>query len=390
MVATEPAATVTPRAALSRSAATAKPRRPPLRQRRPSPKHPPKPPPSSNATPSRRRPDDCSTPVWFDGAGVKHYKPQCLDKSSSIEPANRLRSLACRRGCVRRHAALDGGGRGRGCHVGAARSARADEKQACVAASGKAQQLRSAGKLGEARDQLVICGRPECPKLVQQDCTQWMSEVLGSLPSVVPGAKDKQGPRHHRCRPDRRRKGRHRECSTDKAFPVDPGVHSFVFETKGAARGEEQVVVKPGEKNRILTVTFATPDEPKDKKKDPKGRTDGEKPTPPIAAYITGGIGVIALGAALYIDLDANAEARKLRDDVRAEVRTEPSRQRREPLRHRWRDRGPRRRRAHRRHRALLHSLEREQRHEKSGKGFLLPSVAPLARGGVATTGFRF
>jgi hypothetical protein len=23
---------------------------------------------------------DCSTPVWFDAQGVKHYKPQCLDK----------------------------------------------------------------------------------------------------------------------------------------------------------------------------------------------------------------------------------------------------------------------------------------------------------------------
>jgi hypothetical protein len=23
---------------------------------------------------------DCATPVWFDAQGVKHYKPQCLDK----------------------------------------------------------------------------------------------------------------------------------------------------------------------------------------------------------------------------------------------------------------------------------------------------------------------
>ncbi|MDB4934483.1 MAG: serine/threonine protein kinase, partial [Labilithrix sp.] len=29
-------------------------------------------PPSSGA--------DCTTPVWFDAQGVKHYKPQCLDK----------------------------------------------------------------------------------------------------------------------------------------------------------------------------------------------------------------------------------------------------------------------------------------------------------------------
>jgi hypothetical protein len=38
--------------------------------------------------------------------------------------------------------------------VAAPRSASADEKQVCAAASEKAQQLRSAGTLGEAREQL--------------------------------------------------------------------------------------------------------------------------------------------------------------------------------------------------------------------------------------------
>jgi len=191
-------------------------------------------------------------------------------------------------------------------------SASADEKQACVAASEKAQQLRNAGKLSDARDQLVICGRAECPKLIQQDCTQWMSEVLGILPSVVPGAKD--------------RKGRDivdvkvsvdgkvvTETLDGKAHPVDPGVHTFKFETKNAPTVEEQVVVRQGEKNRILTITFATPDVDKDKDKD-KDKKGEEKATPPYAAYITGGIGILTLGVALYIDLDANAEARKLRD----------------------------------------------------------------------------
>ena len=42
----------------------------------------------------------------------------------------------------------------------------ADEKAACVAASEKAQQLKSSGKLVEAREQLNVCGRTECPKLI--------------------------------------------------------------------------------------------------------------------------------------------------------------------------------------------------------------------------------
>ena len=37
--------------------------------------------------------------------------------------------------------------------------AHADDKQQCVAASEKAQQLRNAGKLSQAREQLATCGR---------------------------------------------------------------------------------------------------------------------------------------------------------------------------------------------------------------------------------------
>jgi len=49
-----------------------------------SPVRPPRPPPPTKpATPPPVVPvagPDCSTPVWFDAQGVKHYKPQCLDK----------------------------------------------------------------------------------------------------------------------------------------------------------------------------------------------------------------------------------------------------------------------------------------------------------------------
>lgn len=192
--------------------------------------------------------------------------------------------------------------------------ASADEKQVCVAASEKAQQLRSAGKLGEARDQLSICGRPECPKLVQQDCTQWMSELLATLPSVVPGAKDRKG----RDVVDARVTVDGKvvtEVLDGKAIVIDPGVHTFVFESKGLPSVKEQIVVKPGEKNRIVTVTFATPE---DAPAPPSGagsaNADGSSgSSPPVAAYVLGGIGVAALGAALYFDLAAIGDAHDLR-----------------------------------------------------------------------------
>jgi hypothetical protein len=214
--------------------------------------------------------------------------------------------------------------------VTVSKRAAADEKQACVAASEKAQQLRSAGKLGEARDQLNICGRAECPKLIQQDCTQWMSEVLASLPSVVPGAKDARG----RDLVDVRLTidGKVATDRLDgKAIVLDPGVHAFVFERferKGAAGSaapvtsvNEQVVVRPGEKNRIVTVTLTGPDDAASAGIGPStsGARTGAPPdeprgsSPPIAAYVLGGLGLAALGAALYFDLTASSDARGLR-----------------------------------------------------------------------------
>jgi hypothetical protein len=200
--------------------------------------------------------------------------------------------------------------------------AHADEKQACVTASEKAQQLRSANKLGEARDQLNICGRAECPKLIQQDCTQWMSEVLASFPSVVPGAKDAKG----RDLVDVRLTVDGKlatERLDGKALVIDPGVHSFLFELKGGnASVKEQVVVKPGEKNRIVTVTLASPDDAATVGPGPatSGAGTGAPPdeprasSAPIAAYVLGGLGLAALGAALYFDLNASSEARDLRE----------------------------------------------------------------------------
>src|ERR1700685_1640160 len=69
----------------------------------------------------------------------------------------------------------------------------ADDKQDCIAASeaGPAQKLR--GSLRGAREPLLICARDGCPAIVRQDCTQWLTEIIAALPSVVVGARDWQG-----------------------------------------------------------------------------------------------------------------------------------------------------------------------------------------------------
>lgn len=199
-----------------------------------------------------------------------------------------------------------------------AASAAADDKQVCLGASEKAQQLRNAGKLVDAREQLALCSKRQCPKLVRQDCTQWMSDLLAAQPSVVPAAKDRTG----RDIVDVKVSVDGKlvtETLDGKALVVDPGVHRMHFETSGAPARDETVVVKPGEKNRIVTVTFATGDDGATGPDDPRTGRDGQggarsTSSPPIAAYVIGGLGIAALGTALFIQLGASSDANELRD----------------------------------------------------------------------------
>jgi hypothetical protein len=197
----------------------------------------------------------------------------------------------------------------------------ADDKAICVSSSEKAQQLQKAGKLSEAREQLVHCSRSECPKLIQQDCTQWMSEVLAALPSVVPAAKDRRG----RDIVDVRVSVDGKvvtEILDGKPIVIDPGVRAFHFETKGAPPVDEQVVVKPSEKNRIVTATFATADDvgAAGSNGTRVGGGTGAPPEEPsrssfpLAAVLVGGLGVVALGVGGYFGLSGNSDARDLRD----------------------------------------------------------------------------
>jgi hypothetical protein len=209
--------------------------------------------------------------------------------------------------------------------LASAPAARADEKQACVNASEKAQQLRNASKLTEAREQLVICQRSECPKVIQQDCTQWMSELIQVMPTVIPAAKDKAGRDLLDVHVTMDQKP-----VTDRLdgqpIAMDPGVHQFRFETKGTPAIEQQVVVRPGEKNRILTITFPIGDDaaggstvtaPPSGAKPPKDEvvaSDDGKSGPPILGFALGAAGLVVGGIGLVVGLNADSDGRTLRD----------------------------------------------------------------------------
>jgi hypothetical protein len=138
------------------------------------------------------------------------------------------------------------------------REARADDMaalKACLAAAESAQDLRDAGKLAEARKQLNVCTREGCPSLVRQDCIRWTDEVLATMPTIVPGARDPSGRDlvHVKLAIDGQLAG---DTLVGNPIALDPGVHTLTFELVGAQPVEYQIVLRQGEKNRVVVVTL--------------------------------------------------------------------------------------------------------------------------------------
>jgi hypothetical protein len=134
-------------------------------------------------------------------------------------------------------------------------SARADDKQTCMAAYISAQRLKQDDKLVAARAQLLICGREVCPTTLKRDCSVWLSDVDQSMPTVVIEARGPDGSDvvDVRVKVDGQP---FIDRIEGKEKAVDPGVHTFRYEIEGAQPIEARVVIRAGEKMRKLSVRF--------------------------------------------------------------------------------------------------------------------------------------
>jgi len=207
--------------------------------------------------------------------------------------------------------------------MAAAPCARADDKQACIAASEDAQQLRIDGKLRAAQTRLLACASAACPAIVRQDCAQWMSEVVAATPSIVLGARDAQGRDVLAVR-----------VSVDgvpvgdrldgRPMPVDPGVHLFRFEstTVPGVAADAQVLVRAGEKNREITVTLAIPPAPaiaatvgaSGDAGAPRDTAGAARSGVPALTWVLGGVALASLGTALAFDVAQALDYNHLHD----------------------------------------------------------------------------
>jgi hypothetical protein len=197
--------------------------------------------------------------------------------------------------------------------------------QACLGASEKGQRARTAGRLREARDLFLVCGNETCPAMVRRDCAQWQSEIISMLPSVVFGAKDRQGRDLFDVTVSMDGETLLKKLD-GKSVNVDPGPHTFKFEVTGAPPVIERALVKEGEKARAITVSFSesggtasstvggTPASPEpDHGVRPATRDGGHTVFPWIvvgvgAAMVITGVIVLATSPALPTNCDASTK----------------------------------------------------------------------------------
>lgn len=186
------------------------------------------------------------------------------------------------------------------CALLPAAHAYADTK-ACVAAHASGQRESKAGRFKEAAQLYTSCGSdPACPEQLRSECAEMLESVRRLIPSVIFSVIDKGG----------------NDTSTVKVFSgetllsdgltgraleLDPGKYHLRFELADGTTLTADVVVREGEKNRLVQVkaepeakpvVAAAPVQPLTPAPPPPVTKSG----PPVAAWVATGVAVVGLG----------------------------------------------------------------------------------------------
>jgi hypothetical protein len=176
--------------------------------------------------------------------------------------------------------------------------ARAEEPTTCASFAEDGQRARMAGKLRAARDLFLKCSAESCRPFIRKDCAQWASDVDAAIPTIVIDAKDgrddvadvtvKMDDETIATRLD------------GKAMPVDPGPHKLTFSRPGRVAVVQQIIVKEGQRARVLEVRFIADAPPAQPSSDTDSRPS--PPPPPAERIREHGVApwiVVAIGGAI-------------------------------------------------------------------------------------------
>ncbi|MEO7035633.1 MAG: hypothetical protein ABI548_17040 [Polyangiaceae bacterium] len=128
----------------------------------------------------------------------------------------------------------------------------------CLAASEASLKLGNKHALRAERSQLLVCSSSNCPADIRRECTRRVDEVNGAIPTIIFEAKDADGQDLSAVKVtmDGEVLAERLEGS---ALSIDPGEHTFTFETPGQPVVEKKFVIREAQKERREQIAFGTP-----------------------------------------------------------------------------------------------------------------------------------
>jgi hypothetical protein len=194
--------------------------------------------------------------------------------------------------------------------------AKATTKDACVKSFEEGQVLRRRSKLVDARAAFGVCAQAECPGVVSAKCSEWLTEVERTMPTVVLGARlDGADTVDVQVSID----GAVVTSRLDgTARAVDPGEHRVRFKHPSAPAVELTVVLREGDKNRLVSADLRRPSPaalaPPPTKEPERSQAEHPASGVPLPTWIFGAVGVVALGSFAYFGLNALDQSSTLRE----------------------------------------------------------------------------
>lgn len=206
-----------------------------------------------------------------------------------------------------------------------ANAAPPSRKVVCVQASEKAISLRNGGQLRAARDELVKCGDAGCPGVVREDCAERLRAVDAQIPSAVFVVQDASG--NEVTDVQIAIDDGAASAPSSRADTFDPGTHTIRVTRGDTELKKDTVVLREGEKSRIVTVKLPAPPAKPLPPAPPPVVPEKQKPSL-VGPIIVGAIGVAGIGAAGLLSLHLDGRV----SDARTECAPACSSTRREGL----------------------------------------------------------
>jgi hypothetical protein len=171
----------------------------------------------------------------------------------------------------------------------------------CLAASEASFKAGNQHKLRAERSQLLVCAATSCPADIRKECVSRVDEVNAQIPTIIFAAKDASGADLSAVKVSM-----DGEVLAERlegiALSVDPGEHTFTYETAGQPPLTKKLVVQEAQKDRRESVMFGRPTILPGSAAGTTQTTEARTPTghglcaQKILALVTGGIGIAGLG----------------------------------------------------------------------------------------------